>query len=115
MIIVDSTDPVGPAEGLFAEPFYRSCLRALSPQGIVVAQSESPLLHMQILTDMRRAMRAAGFNHMATLQFPQCCYPSGWWSGTMASKTLDVSNFRQTDAANRTFTTQFYSEATHRG
>src|SRR3989304_3346118 len=32
-IIVDSTDPVGPAAGLFSEAFYRNCLRAPAPRG----------------------------------------------------------------------------------
>ena len=36
VIIVDSTDPVGPAAGLFSETFYKNCLRALRPRGIVV-------------------------------------------------------------------------------
>jgi len=40
VIIVDSTDPVGPAAGLFSETFYRNCHRALRPRGIVVGQSE---------------------------------------------------------------------------
>ena len=43
VIIVDSTDPVGPAEGLFTRDFYRDCLRALGENGILVQQSESPL------------------------------------------------------------------------
>ncbi|MGD8827221.1 MAG: polyamine aminopropyltransferase, partial [Gammaproteobacteria bacterium] len=48
VIIVDSTDPIGPAEGLFNEAFYRSCHRALGEGGILVQQSESPLLHLNL-------------------------------------------------------------------
>ena len=43
VVIVDSTDPVGPAEGLFNKAFYDSCHRALKDDGILVQQSESPL------------------------------------------------------------------------
>src|SRR5690606_39589524 len=57
VIIVDSTDPIGPAEGLFTEAFYRDCLKMLRPGGLLVQQSESPLLHMQILKEMHHAMR----------------------------------------------------------
>ncbi|MBW3568261.1 MAG: polyamine aminopropyltransferase, partial [Proteobacteria bacterium] len=52
VVIVDSTDPVGPAEGLFSENFYRDCHAMLRPGGILVQQSESPLLHMRILKEM---------------------------------------------------------------
>src|SRR5690625_5035041 len=45
VILVDSTDPVGPAEGLFSRPFHESCLRALGGEGMLAQQSESPLLH----------------------------------------------------------------------
>ena len=56
VIIVDSTDPVGPAEGLFNRAFYDSCLQALRPDGILVQQSESPLALMQLILDMRATM-----------------------------------------------------------
>ena len=40
IVIVDSTDPIGPAEGLFTEAFYRDCFQALGGDGILVQQSE---------------------------------------------------------------------------
>lgn len=45
MIIVDSADPVGPAEGLFSDEFYRDCFNCLSENGMIVQQSESALSH----------------------------------------------------------------------
>jgi len=45
IVIIDSTDPVGPAEGLFAVDFYKDVYRALGEDGILVQQSESPLYH----------------------------------------------------------------------
>src|SRR3989344_4498159 len=78
VIIVDSTDPVGPAAGLFSETFYQNCLRALSPQGVVVGQSESPLFHAELIRSVQRNLRAAGLADVATVHFPQCTYPSGW-------------------------------------
>jgi len=113
VIIVDSTDPIGPAEGLFAVPFYRSCLKALKPNGIIVQQSESPLYHMEIIKGMYTAMREAGFSNMATLQFPQCVYPSGWWSATLAGKDSSVAQFRNFAAKNKPFQSKFYSEEMH--
>ena len=113
IIIIDSTDPVGPAEGLFCADFYRDCFKALTENGIVVQQSESPLLHMKILTEMRGEMQAAGFNHHQTVFFPQCIYPSGWWSATMASKNA-FAPFREQDAANKGFETVYYNSDIHK-
>lgn len=115
VIIIDSTDPIGPAEGLFTEPFYRDCHRALGDQGLLVQQSESPLYDLQtILKPMHRAMHAAGFSDVHTLHFPQTVYPSGWWTATMACKNGKVSQFREADAANKPFATEYYNVDIHR-
>lgn len=114
LIIIDSTDPIGPAEGLFSEPFYRDCQRALRDGGIVVQQSESPLFHMRIIKPMHKAMRAAGFEHTRTLHYPQCSYPSGWWSATMARKNADLEGFREQDAEQLRFETRYYNADIHR-
>lgn len=115
VVIVDSTDPIGPAEGLFSEPFYRSCHRALGDGGVVVQQSESPLLHMKILDGMRGSLAAAGFDHVRTLGFPQATYPSGWWSATMARRGGGLDDFREADARARAFETLYYTADVHRG
>lgn len=86
LIIIDSTDPVGPAAGLFEHEFYRACFAALTDDGLLIAQSESPLFHASLINSMRQDMNKAGLQTLSTLLFPQCTYPSGWWSATMASK-----------------------------
>jgi spermidine synthase len=113
VIIVDSTDPVGPAEGLFNEAFYRDCLRCLGPGGILVQQSESPLFHLPLIQSMYRVMNAAGFSERQTLFFPQCIYPSGWWTATMASQSA-LTPFREDAAATKPFDTFYYNTAIHR-
>ncbi len=114
IIIVDSTDPVGPAKGLFTEAFYRDCLAALGDDGILIQQSESPIYNMDIINPMHKAMRAAGFADVRTLFFPQPCYPSGWWSATMAGKYSFDGRFREQDAARKGFETSYYNAAMHR-
>lgn len=111
VIIVDSTDPVGPAEGLFGREFYRHCVACLSENGLLVQQSESALLHLNLIGDMRDAMLESGFIDVQTLFFPQCIYPSGWWSATMASKSTLV--FRENDCAYKSFDTQYYNVDIH--
>lgn len=115
VIIVDSTDPIGPGEGLFNRAFYESCLKALRPGGILVQQSESPLIHMPLLKAMREAMSDAGFAALQTLQFPQMVYPSGWWTCTLARKDAAFDGFRVADASAENFSTEYYNTAIHQG
>ena len=114
IVIVDSTDPVGPAEGLFNKAFYESCFRALRDDGILVQQSESPLALLELIREMRAEMGKAGFTSFKTLPFPQPCYPTGWWSCTLARKG-DGFEFREADARARGFDTRYYSADIHRG
>lgn len=113
VIIIDSTDPVGPAAGLFSEKFYRNCLNALTTDGIVVGQSESPLFHADLIESVHRALRSAGFRDTISLQFPQCTYPSGWWSATLASKSASLNSFREKDSAAKKFPTRYYNRDIH--
>ncbi|MGC8466831.1 MAG: polyamine aminopropyltransferase [Acidithiobacillus sp.] len=98
VIIIDSTDPVGPAAGLFSPEFYAACLQALSEPGILVAQTESPLLHADLIRQCQERMGAVGFDAVNSLYFPQFCYPSGWWSATLGRRGLELDSFRRKDA-----------------
>lgn len=114
LIIVDSTDPIGPAEGLFNRAFYEQCHRILRKDGLLVQQSESPLYHLKLLKEMRGAMHDAGFKDTQTHYFPQPIYPSGWWSATTACKDGNVRRFREQDARNKSFKTVYYNADIHR-
>ncbi len=112
LVIIDSTDPIGPAEGLFTQDFFAECGRILKSDGIYVQQSESPLLHADtIIKNMRTNLQNGGFNKILTLNFPQCCYPSGWWSCTMASKEIDLEQDVKSDLA---IETKYYNGDVHR-
>jgi spermidine synthase len=114
VIIVDSTDPVGPGEGLFTPQFYVDCYLALRENGIVVHQSESPLFHLDsIIKPMHQKLRRAGFGEVQTLQFPQPCYPSGWWTATMAVKNGSIQAFRTQAALAKVFDTLYYNHDIH--
>lgn len=115
VLIIDSTDPVGPAAGLFTAEFLTDARRALGPGGVLVQQSESPLLHRDsVIAPLHRAMAEAGFDGTATLTFPVPSYPSGWWSATLAVNGGDPRNFREADAAEKPFTTRYYNAEIHR-
>jgi spermidine synthase len=111
IIIVDSTDPLGPGEGLFTTDFYRNCQRILTQDGLLVHQSESPLLHLPLLQSIHESMREANFEVTRSLQFPQCVYPSGWWTATIAS--MDDLVFQEEKAFNKSFETRYYNADIH--
>ena len=105
---------MGPAEVLFSEAFYRACLQALATGGLLAQQSESPLIHNDIRQRMRLALERAGFQHQRCLLFPQCVYPSGWWSATLARKDAAIEGFRTADVDARAFVTRYYNSDIHR-
>ncbi len=111
VVLVDSTDPVGPAVGLFRSPFYRSIANALGEGGIVAAQSESPLLHGELITSLAEQMRAA-FASVSLYLCPMPTYPSGLWSFLAGSQTRPPSEPRP-DA--QLAGTRYYTPAIHRG
>lgn len=114
LIIIDSTDPVGPAEGLFGKRFYLDCIKALKPDGMLVQQSESPLLHLDLIQQMHAAMREAGFARTHLFHYPQTIYPSGWWSGSIATKSDAALLERLDEPTLRKLETRFYNPHTHR-
>ena len=61
VVIVDSTDPEGPAAVLFTTPFYRAVRALLNPGGIMVTQCGNPSIRPDELVDTQAAQRAAGF------------------------------------------------------
>ena len=89
LVIVDSTDPVGFAEGLFGEEFYRDCARVLRDGGILVTQTESPFddaYKSSILKARRVLGQLFGQTHVYLAHIPT--YPMGTWSFTMATEKL---------------------------
>lgn len=108
IIIIDSVDPVGQAARLYSESFYRACHHALATDGIMIAQSESPLFHAELIVTMQQRMLVAGYQSVETLQFPQCSYPSGWWSASLARKSADKKNIRHVSVD-----TSYYNKDIH--
>lgn len=95
IILVDGTDPVGPAVGLFNEAFYRGCANLLSEDGVFATQSESPELYKEIHLDIVRLLRKV-FGHAEPYYGNVMIYPGDIWSWTFASRTV-----RQTELIER--------------
>jgi spermidine synthase len=84
-IIVDSTDPAGPGEGLFTAAFYRDCARALTPAGIVVNQCGVPFMQADELRETSRR-RAAAFPHVSAYVVAVPTYVGGFMTLGIAAK-----------------------------
>lgn len=84
VIIVDSTDPAGPGEGLFTTAFYHDCARILSPGGLVVNQSGVPFMQADELRDTS-ARRAAAFSHVTAYVAAVPTYVGGFMALGLAS------------------------------
>ncbi|MFN9244889.1 MAG: polyamine aminopropyltransferase [Cyanobacteriota bacterium] len=92
VVIVDGSDPAGPAEGLFNRAFFEQCRRLLRPGGVFATQSESPEAFRQVHLDTVRLLRQV-FGHADPLYGWVPMYPSGWWSWTFAA--TDSPHYRQ--------------------
>lgn len=88
VVLVDSTDPQGPATGLFAEEFYAHLAHCLTPDGLVAVQSGSAVYQQELIRMVRRHLRAA-FPIVRTYLASVAAYPGGLWSFTMGSLRRD--------------------------
>ena len=87
LIIVDSTDPFGPGEGLFTREFYGNCYKALREDGIMVNQHESPFYDEDAVACQRAHKRIVeSFPISRVYQAHIPTYPSGHWLFGFASK-----------------------------
>jgi spermidine synthase len=87
LIIIDSSDPVGPSEGLFTKSFYDDVYRCLLPGGVITVQSESPSFNPKAFAELNQCLKEVfGINqvHCYLVFIPM--YPTGMWSLTYCSK-----------------------------
>ena len=117
LIIVDSTDPFGPGEVLFTKEFYGNCLMALTENGILVNQNESPFYKEDALS-MQSAHRCISqiFPVSEIFQAHIPTYPSGHWLFGFASKGLHpLADLRQAEWERMGISTRYYNTQLHRG
>ncbi|MCC0669903.1 MULTISPECIES: polyamine aminopropyltransferase [unclassified Clostridioides] len=117
LIIVDSTDPIGPGEGLFSNDFYRDCYRILTDDGILVNQSESPYFEFNAKEMKRANDKLKGiFPISKVYQAHIPTYPSGHWLFGFASKKLDPIKNQDRDGWEKlNLKTKYYNSDIHLG
>lgn len=111
VIIVDSTEPVGPAVGLFQKPFYEGIYEALKDDGIMVAQTESPWFNRDLIRQVYRDIsNTFPVARLYTASIPT--YPSGLWSFTIGSKKYDPLHVNEAELSR--FDTRYYRPEMHK-
>ena len=117
LIIVDSTDPFGPGEGLFTKEFYGNCYKALKEDGILVNQHESPFYAEDALGMRKAHQKIVGFFPVCKVyQFHMPTYPSGHWLFGFASKKFDpIQDLDATAWNDLDLKTRYYNTDIHVG
>jgi spermidine synthase len=93
VVLVDSTDPVGPGEVLFQEPFYLAVKESLCRGGAAVFQTESPLFMRDVFVKAVKGLNAT-FGRDCARPFLSTIpsYPGALWSFTLCSEAFDPAH-----------------------
>lgn len=117
LIIVDSTDPFGPGEGLFTKEFYGNCSKALKEDGILVNQHESPFYENDAKAAERIHKRLYdSFDISKVYQAHIPSYPSGHWLFGFSSNTYHpLKNLNKEKWEQLKIATGYYNTVLHQG
>jgi spermidine synthase len=114
VVILDSSDPEGPAAGLFERPFYRQVASHLNGDGILVTQAESPFY------DQRLQRRILGnqrpfFDRLHLYLYSNLTYPGGLWGfGFASQKHSPLKDFLEERVEGGGLDARYYNAAVHR-
>ena len=92
IVLIDSTDPMGPGEGLFTEEFYTNVKKSLKKGGIVAAQSESPVVNKEEIKKMYSLLKKV-FPITSTFTSPIPTYPGGYWAWAFCSDEVEPLSY----------------------
>jgi spermidine synthase len=119
LIIIDSTDPIGPGVGLFTEAFYSQAKRALAPRGILTAQTESPLAEAEGMARIYKVLHSV-FPQVGAFFGTVPTYPGALWSWAYCTKTAEqaggphpLNTFNMAAAHALTPQLRYYNAAVH--
>ncbi|MEW9699234.1 polyamine aminopropyltransferase [Paenibacillus sp. SI8] len=111
VIMVDSTEPVGPAVELFSKGFYQGIFDALKEDGIFVAQTDNPWFKADLIQTVNRDVKEI-FPIVRVYGANIPTYPSGLWTFTLGSKKHDPLQVEE--ASIPEFPTKYYTPRLHK-
>ena len=111
--LVDSTDPFGPAKGLFSESFYKNIFNLLKEDGLLVVQAESPFFEMETQKYILESLKSV-FPFIYLYNYSNTVYPGGLWSFAFASKKYHpIVDFQKEKWGQVRWNLSYYNEGIH--
>lgn len=118
VIMIDSTDPIGPGEVLFSNDFYRQCERILAPGGVMVTQNGVPFMQLDEVRKSARAFRDLfadwHFYGVAVPTYIGGMMTLGWATQDTDLRQLPLAALEERFAGAE-IDTRYYTPAIHRG
>ncbi len=117
LILIDSTDPIGPGEGLFTTEFYNNCYKALTNDGILVNQNETPVYDEFFKVGISSNIKLKKmFPVVEVYQAAIPTYPGGYWLFNFASKKHNpISDLNEKVWNGLNLKTKYYNPSLHKG
>ena len=114
VILVDSTDPIGPAQPLFGEDFYQDIFNCLKEDGLVVSQGESGFYEVEMQKKLMSILSNL-FPISLLYNFSNLTYPGGLWSFTFASKgPHPLKDFKEERVEKSGLSFDYYNKDIHK-
>ncbi len=115
VVLIDSTDPMGPGEGLFTQDFYNNVKASLREGGIVTPQSEGPFVNQNEMKKMYTLLNKV-FKNVSPYCGPIPTYPGGYWSWAFCSDDVTPLSFiDEARAAEISSNCKIYNVDLHKG
>lgn len=113
VVLVDSTDPIGPAGPLFGKAFYKNVAKRLAPDGILITQAASPFYDHYIQEPMFRNQRSF-FKRLHIYNYSNLTYPGGLWSFGFASNGIcPLKDFDPSRVEASSISARYYNPGIH--
>ena len=113
LVIVDSSEPIGPSKPLFGKEFYGNVKNILNKDGIVIAQGESPFLEKENQVSLLNIQKEL-FSKVHIYNYTNCSYIGGLWTFTYASDTVcPIRNFCPKKVQDPKLDFKYYNVDTH--
>ena len=118
LVIADRPDPVGPAESLFSDAFYRRVREALAPRGIAVFQTGCPFYQAGELSETHALLRRL-FDHAGVYLTVTPTYSGGFMALTWGARGLRLGESTDVETLTRRYhaaglATDYYAPEVHK-
>jgi spermidine synthase len=110
VILLDTSDPVGPAEVLYRREFYENCKKCLAEGGILVTQAESPWAQLETIKKLLKEINGV-FEKTEIFLAHIPTYPGGLWAFLMMGQDFDIKKVKRPIKGS----TRYYNDEIHMG